>query len=320
MFLRYNDPSVRLTGRFAPFEGAAVTTASGSAIEIAFEGSWIVAHFDVSGCTYPYPHLWVQIDGGAKIEAALDRFLRFETAAGGSHVLKLLLKSADESQSRWHPPLAAKLAFCGADADGPAPLPADTRKTIEFVGDSITEGILIDTEYSPYPNDMDNRCFQNDVTATYGYLTAEALNLRPSFMGYGAVGATRAGNGGVPKAAEAYPFCFDGAPIPSGDPDYILINHGANDRPFPMEDYIREYLRLLDTVRALHPTSQIISLSAFCGCHAQALGKAVARYGNGVCFLCSTGWIPEDPLHPHRDGHRVIANHLIPLLRDRFSL
>ena len=75
--------------------------------------------------------------------------------------------------------------------ENPAELPADERKTIEFVGDSITEGVLIDVDF--YDKDSDfissqdqnNRCYQDDVCATYAWQTAEALNLRPIFMGYG---------------------------------------------------------------------------------------------------------------------------------------
>lgn len=46
---------------------------------------------------------------------------------------------------------------------------------IEFVGDSITEGVLIDAECTIFTNDQLNRPFEDDVTATYAWLTAEAL-------------------------------------------------------------------------------------------------------------------------------------------------
>ena len=136
-------------------------------------------------------------------------------------------------QPRWFQPLVGRTALLGIEVEERGVLPADDRKIVEFVGDSITEGVLIDADYAEKPAytwDQHNRVYQDDVTATYGWLTAEALNLRPVMMGYGAVGATRGGCGGVVKAASAYPFVYDGVPYAGEAPDYIVINHGANDR------------------------------------------------------------------------------------------
>jgi len=322
MFIPFDDPSVRLTGRFATCGKAAVATATGSAIEAAFSGKMAVLHFDISNCEYPYPHLWIQVDGGARIEAAIDKYLRIHTDGEGPHIVKVIFKSENECQPRWYQPLVAKLAFEGLDADSPAALPEDDRKTIEFVGDSITEGILIDVEYAPYENDMDNRCFQNDVTATYAHLIAENLNLRKYTMGYGAVGATRSGNGCVPKVAVSYPFCFDGAPVEYSDPDFIMINHGANDWAVSAQAYTREYALLLDVVRKTHPTSQIVVLSAFCGRYHAELGEMVEKYneenGTDIFFIDSNGWVPPEPLHPLRDGHKIIADNVTAIMKERF--
>ena len=44
---------------------------------------------------------------------------------------------------------------------------------------------------------------------------------------------------------------------------------------------------------------------------------AVVERENGcdVLFIDSTGWVPVEPLHPLRDGHREIAGHLTGILR-----
>ena len=320
MFFSYNAPSVRYTGRYAKYGDAMVATATGSTAEIAFVGNMITLHFDLDGNEHPLPHLWLSLDGGAKFEVPLDRYLRVE-CEHGAHTLTVIHKGAKETQARFFHPLCGKISFLGYEAEGEGALAPDNRKTIEFVGDSITEGVLIDEFYrvAGWEDDQDNRPYQDDVTATYAYLTAKALGLRDLHMGYGAVGVTRAGCGAVPKAAEAYPYCFEGAPVTYDHPDYILINHGANDRAAGVEAYTTEYYELLKIIRKTHPSAKIFSLSAFVGFAPEELGETVARFNrefhDDVVFISSKGWIPADPLHPYRDGHRIVADHLIEALR-----
>ena len=165
---------------------------------------------------------------------------------------------------------------------------------------------------------MLTRIYQDDVCATYAWLTAEKLNLRPVLMGYGAVGATRSGMGRVPAAPLSYPYNFQDSPISRPQPDVILINHGANDRSKTAEEYVTKYGELLDVIRKLNPGSKLVSLSAFCGGHHEALGQFIQSYneknGTEVFFIDSTGWITPEPLHPHRDGHATVAEHLAPIL------
>ena len=310
----YNDPSIRYTGRFAIYEAAMTTTACGSQIEIAFRGEGIVLHFDTVGNVRNLPHLWLQLDGGVKTETAVDEYLRLE-AGPGEHILKIIFKSAVEKHPRFFHPLVGKISFKGYYAEEAGILPEDNRKIIEFVGDSITEGVLVDVECG---EDMENRPYQDDSTATYAWLTAENLGLRHYHMGYGAVGVTKSGCGAGPKSAEAYPYCFEGAPIDFGHPDYILINHGTNDRP-NKEMFASEYRGLLDTIRGLHPDAKIICLSPFCGAFAQEIGELVANYnrekGTDVVFIDGGSWVEPQPLHPLRDGHRIVAEYLTEELK-----
>jgi len=79
--------------------------------------------------------------------------------------------------------------------------------------------------------------FWDDSTAGYAWLTAKTLNLRPITMGYGSLGTTRPGAGDIPKAAESYPYYSDNCPMESANADYIVINHGTNDRGAPAETF-----------------------------------------------------------------------------------
>lgn len=328
MNFTYTHPSVRLTGRWDMSSNCATATATGSYIELAFKGRAATLHFDVYGNNYPHLHLWIEVDGGAAVEAPIDAYLRVTAKDDGEHICKIIYKGGTEAYSRWFAPLEGKVSFIGYNADDCGTLPEDNRKIIEFVGDSITEGVLIDVDYfgdgeDEFPVSQHNRVYQDDVCATYAWLTAEALELRPVFMGYGAVGVTRSGQGKVPAAQIAYPYNFDGSPITRPQPDIIMINHGANDRHKPAELYIEKYGELLDVIRKMNPNATIVSLSAFCGGHHEELGRFIKEYNekNGSCiyFIDSFGWVSPEPLHPLRDGHATVAEHLIPLLREIIS-
>ncbi len=323
MRISYAHESIRLTGRWDTRDPhAAVTTAAGSYIEFAFTGKMALLRFDIIANAHPTLHLWVQLDGGDMFEAPLDSHLRVCAKEEGYHVCRIIYKGGAEKNRRWYLPLTGKISFIGVEVDAPAALPEDKRKTIEFVGDSITEGVLIDDFFNKedpisYVDDC-LRCYQDDVCATYAWLTAEALEMRPYFMGYGGVGVTHGGCGGVPAAPDAYSFNYQDSPLGYPACDVVVINHGANDHSRPTEEYLAKYAELLDLVIARNPDAVIVALSVFCGVHREALGKMIpeynARQGTNVHYIDTTDWIPSSPVHPPREGHRTVAEHLIPIL------
>ena len=337
MFIHWYDPSVRLTGRWTrlvregddphlfvqPTARFTTTTAPGSYFELAFEGETALLHFDLGFLGQPFPHLWLSLDGGASIEAPVDRYLRVTAVGEGEHVLRVTYKGGMEQLPRWYPPLMGAISFIGAEVKAAALLPEDNRPLIEFVGDSITEGVLIDADYDATPanpvNDQFNRPYQDDNCATYAALTARRLNLRAMFQAYGAVGLTRTGCGIVPRAGLIYPYVYDGVPYTGEKPDVVVINHGANDRGATAEEYIARYLELLRLVRERAPQAVIVCLSAFCGAFDEEVRRMVEEYrarDSKVYFVSSKGWVPLEPLHPLRGGHCAIADRFTPILRE----
>ena len=324
MFIDYKSSSLRFTGRFAELNNTMTATAAGSAIEIAFKGDSILLKFDLADQKYPYPHLWMQLDGGAWIETQLDWYLRINANNTETHLAKIVLKSTLEMQERWNLPIAAKLSFVGAEVEETAVLPEDKRKTIEIIGDSITEGVLIDADKQPIEPETDCRTFQDDIFATYGYITAQNLNLRSYHVGYGAVGFTHGGCGNVPAVNNSYDYCFSGAPVTYGHPDFILINHGVNDTGWGADNYVHEYERFLKHLTEVHNTSKIIVLNNFRGSYKDETKEMVSRfnkeYGTDIFYIDSSGWVSFEPLHPLRDGHKIIAEHLIKILKEKYYL
>ena len=41
------------------------------------------------------------------------------------------------------------------------------------------------------------------------------------------------------------------------------------------------------------------------------------KYDKIAHLILTEGWIPAEPLHPHRDGHQIVAEHLIHELIER---
>lgn len=320
MKIQHTDASVRLTGRWHTGANSATTTTPGAMLELAFSGKEAVLRFDIETNQHPYPHLWISVDGGCRVETPLSAYIRLEPENDGQHYVQIIYKSAVESQQRWQAPLIGKVTFCGAEVSAPGELPQDNRDCIEFVGDSITEGIAIDVHQQPYENYQWNCVNMNDSTASYAWLTAEKLGLKPVIMGYGCVGVTRSGAGDVPCAAQAYPFCFADAPVEKFCAKYIVINYGANDRTADAAAYETNYTALLDVVRKNNPTAKIIVLGAFCGAHAAILPEMVTNYNktrnDNIYYIDTTGWVPAEPLHPLREGHQQISKKLFAALKE----
>lgn len=304
------DKSLRFTGRWQVTEKRAITTAPGAFFHLAFQGNYAVLHFATQRMSEPRPHLWIRVDGGVWTETAIDRHLTLRAKEAGKHVVQIVFKSAMETVRRWNPPLDGRLEFTGYDAEAPEELPADTGKTIEFVGDSITEGILVDLitgeegwEAGPY---------QNDAMATYAWQAADILEMTPLLMGYGSVGVTKGGNGGVPKAAEAYPWCYNGAPASRGTADYIVIHHGTNDSQSGGEAFRAGYRELLRVISCQAPKARLFAMVPFCGVFRKELQEIVEEFRlrglNRIDLIDTRGWKPApEPIHPDREEHKRLG-------------
>ena len=69
----------------------------------------------------------------------------------------------------------------------------------------------------------------------------------------------------------------------------------------------------------MNPTSKIISLSAFCGAFHEELGEFIKEYNKknnvDIFYIDSNGWVPVEPLHPNREGHKIIADKLVEIFK-----
>ena len=318
MLIRPNDPFIRYTGRWYITETDAYSTANGNYLEFCFEGNTAVIHYDIDNCVSPFPHVYVRVDNGAFIETVIDKYLRISVEQG-AHKVQIILKSSYEYQNRWTEPIEAKVDIIGIEAESFLPLEKDDRPTIEFIGDSITEGTLVDPQYK-YHNDRRDLVYMNDSIAGYAWQTAKMLNMRLITMGYGSLGSTKGGSGGVPPVEESYPFFCENLPMPSANADIIVINHGTNDHHSDNETFKKAYASFLRSVRERNKKSIIICIAPFIGWFTQEVGEVVAshneKYKDSVHYVDTTGWISPDPMHPLRDACVNIAKRLAKIIDD----
>jgi lysophospholipase L1-like esterase len=316
---------LRLLGRWdtsgAPDRLLAVNP--GSSLAFCYEGTSCVLHVDRSANKPPCPQLWVQLDGAwTKHLVDHDNLVVGQDAQPGPHTAWVVLKSADEHQPRWKPPLVASFTLTGVSAPSGKFLPPPPRKPLilEAIGDSITEGILVNKDGRDWPDRADSR-------ATYAFQTALALDAEPRIVAFGRQGITVEGNGGVPPAGLSYPFIYDEVPASDPPAGIVVICHGGNDSRMPTIE--NGYRNLLRHVRARNPDAAIFCLIPFAQVHPRSIRLAVAGAradGDGNLYLVETkGWLnartdTNDGAHPNAAGHTKAARKLTKFIRQTLGL
>ena len=141
------DELIHYYGRWNRLSDRAITVNTGSHVEAEFSGTAISARFDVALNQTPNPTLTWRIDQGAWQEGELAASVSVGTGLStGTHEVTVMVRGLNENQNRWSPPLVSSITFLGFDVTGGA-LRASARPLrprIEFLGDSITEGINVD--------------------------------------------------------------------------------------------------------------------------------------------------------------------------------
>jgi lysophospholipase L1-like esterase len=297
----------------------AICVNTGSEIIVRFSGRRLTFLFDASIYKHQKPTVTIRLDEGEWRDREVAG--RMDVATSGSadqaHVVRLVAKGFREWDNRWSPPLESALVFLGV-VPGPktrllAP-PPQPRWQIEFLGDSITEGVLAVGRgaQSEWPKLSDGR-------RGFAFQTAELLDAAPSVVGFGRLGLTVGGNGGVPRAIESFPFIYEGALKERSQPVAVVINLGANDGKAKANDFADEYVAYLAAVRDAYPLAHVFCMRPFNGAHASDIKNAVQRISatgdQKVHYVDTTDWIDAksdttDGLHPNVEGHRRAAERL----------
>lgn len=299
----------------------AVTINTGSYINVHFSGDSLRARFDLAPNDTERPTIAWKIDKGDWQEDELWPVVQLgEKLAAGEHTACLMVRGLDEHQSRWNPPLVSSISFLGFDlAPGGSFLPALDEWThpklkIEFLGDSITEGVLVG---SPLPN-RGNWCWLTDALRSYSWLTGTALGASWRQVGFGATGLDHGGSGGAPGALESFNFFYKDCPRDAWTPDLVVINQGTNDGGMPGAQYEPVYAKYLALIRQGYPQAKIAAVRPFGGYQEAAIKQAVlAAQSAGdrqVYYLDTTGWYTGD-VHPNYQSAPMLAERLTAALK-----
>jgi lysophospholipase L1-like esterase len=310
---------VHYYGRWHLLPVAAITVNSGSHVTATFHGTTIAARFDTTSNMDTLPNLTWQIDGGAWKEAEIAPSLILATGlAAGSHDVRLMVRGLNETQSRWTPPLVASVTFLSFDVTGGAvdPSPRPIKRKIEFLGDSITEGVLVHKGTEAV---KDTAPWRADARLDYACQTSLALDAEWRQVGFGFQGLTHPGNGGVPVAQDAFGFIYANVARDSWQADAVVINQGTNDGGADSQTFRPLYATFLQRIRAAYPNAQIAALRPFNGAHADDIKNEVMVRTTGgdkkVFYVDTTGWIDPatdctDGLHPNEQGHQKVTARL----------
>ncbi|HEY8876862.1 MAG TPA: GDSL-type esterase/lipase family protein [Roseateles sp.] len=234
--------------------------------------------------------------------------------ANGTHTLKIVAKYE-----------YTELPFQGLVLDaGAVTVKPDALPLVEFIGDSITSGVVT--------SDM--------VFTDYAWLTGERLgadHTQISYPGISLVDPTW-DKPNVPTGMESLYFklqqathCSDVAC--TGNPAWdfanyaaklVVVNLGSNDvsKSVPGATFQSRYTTFLQNIRAKYPNADIFALRTFNGFYqaeTQAAVNARASAGDAkVHYIDTSGWIDAgdlpDSLHPNDAGHVKITYRLLPIL------
>lgn len=304
--------------------GKAITVNSGSHLTASFTGTGISAKFDTStNKANTLPTISYSIDGGDFSEREIaDTVELAGELSSGDHQLVLFVRGMSEFDQRWTPPLASSTTFLGFSVEGgnlvPKPRPARTK--VEFLGDSITEGVKV---LAQGPAGQTGANWTTDGPHNYAALTAQELGFEWRQVGFGRQGLTIGGNGGVPKAQDSFNFFYSGAPRDDWQADIVVINQGTNDGGTSGTAFAPLYKSYLSVVRTGYPQAQIVALRPFNGAFASQIQEqvnALKTAGDAkVFYVDTTGWTSQgdftDGLHPNASGSQKISERLVAALQ-----
>jgi lysophospholipase L1-like esterase len=308
----------------------AISVNTGSTILANFKGTSATLHFSTAHYPLQLLTLWLQLDDQdwRVVNPAEDLDVSRAPLADREHLLRIVVKGFREWESRWDPPLANSVVFRGISlptGGGLLDPPSRPKLVIEYLGDSITEGVLVLAE-GPRDRRPRERWPQfSDGRRTWAYQSALLAGAEPRIVGFGRLGLTIHANGGVPPGIYSFPYIYNGVPIDKGrQPDAVVVNMGTNDRGASSEVFAPLYKAYIERIRKEYPKARIFCLRTFVGAHAESVpGVVNLLRGAGdtaVYYVDTTGWIDAaahttDGVHLNLEGNRIAAEKLAAILK-----
>ena len=308
------------------------TAAAGAYFKANFTGTSFTAIFDTyllsatNGATSNWPRLVYQIDGGAWQSTQINQNI-MALASGlsaGSHTIRCALKMIIETYDRWTgPDNALRLLAVAVDTGSSISTPTIKTKKAIFFGDSITEGFRVNGS---------NSSTDGDSTKDYAFLLGDDIDVEFGVIAYSGQGWSDTGQGNVPTFTDAWDYHSSGVSrlvggVFSSTPDYIFINHGANDTGVADATLRSVVTATLAEIRTAAPTSEIFLIMPFGQGRTKltAITNGENDFGDenvihidlgasGVTWATLNPTYSYDGIHPNGSGYINIANALYDLI------
>jgi lysophospholipase L1-like esterase len=312
--------AVQFYGRWDFSTGTPITVYSGSHVTARFSGTGISVRLDLAHSQSPVSTVTWQIDGGPWTSANVAATMVLaQGLAPGEHDVVFMARGMEELFNRWNPPVVASVNFLGFDAQGGALIPTarPARYKIEFVGDSLTEGVRI------IPDNGGGDPWHTDGHLAYPCQTALALGAEWRQVGFGHQGVLQAGHGNVPVAADSFNWVYATVPRDGWVADMVVLNQGTNDRDASSAAFQPEFARYLGIIRSGYPHAKFAVLRTFGGYReadiAAVVAARIAAGDTNMFYVDTTGWLTAadytEGIHPNLQGTAKIVANLVPLLR-----
>lgn len=225
--------------RYSPYnwdvtQQRAFTNNSGASITTLIKGgaTKITLKFDVSNQSATVPSKvayrvdeqeWIVVPITAQVVVSIPE----RTKAWTIHTLEVVLSTTSEAVVRWTSPYPSAMKFLGIDTvpeNCTAVKPPEKPLFGVVFGDSITEGIGTVGK----GGDSTTR---SDALHSWAFQLGDEIGAEIGVVGFGLLGMSRAGHGGVPKLGDSWKNLAASIPRDlTPEPDFIVINLGTNDK------------------------------------------------------------------------------------------
>ena len=332
-----NNENISYTGRI-DFSNPERPLLSGSAayIELTFKGSYCELLLEDEGMGNNYNYMVIVLDGEykgrIKITKETPNYVIAENLEDKEHTL--LVSKATEAQVGY-------VAFNGIICSELLPFVKPEKRKIEFIGNSITCGMGLDT--SEVSCGTGSWIDQHNAYLSYGPLAARFLNADWLLSSYSGIGMTRFWNAEGPKMPDVYHNTFlqpDSLTLWNAEnfiPDIISICLGQNDfsdgdnsyqrAELDSSTYVRNYINFLKMLRSRYPETTICMLTSpmqdgvkdlLIKRYLQAIKnymKDIEHQDHFYIYAFPQMYHNGCSWHPNKEEHEEMAKGLIPFYK-----
>ncbi|WEK53548.1 MAG: SGNH/GDSL hydrolase family protein [Candidatus Cohnella colombiensis] len=273
------DDNVKLLGRTYEYNDALWLALSGSGVEFSFYGTKaeITLKGDqIASSSSNHARIGIYVNGARVIDDLLNESRKTYTVFNSDTEQNVTVRVVKLSEAAMS---TVGIHEISVDAkEGITPTQTNVHK-IEFIGDSITAGYGVDDENK----DHHFSTATEDVTKTYAYKTALALQADYSIVAYSGFGIISGYTSNDHKAdSQLVPNYYDKVGMSYGKfdgtlaaqsvswdfnrfiPELIVINLGSNDDSYTKDDadkqaeYARQYVEFLKQIRGNNANATIL--------------------------------------------------------------